>query len=317
MDLDGNEEPAPLEPRWLREPRWSPDGETVVYSGKEPGVTGQGEDDIHTYNVELKTAPRGLTFEGDNESPVWSPDGTRSTPKPFCLNLVFSSRRAGSDNHDLFVKTVNDDSPPRMILTLPGRQVPTQWVADNLLLFETGVGPPDLWLVDPSSDSTVASPYLEAEANLRDAVVAPNGTLAAYVSSESGTDEVYVRGFPEARQPEVVSQGGGEYPRWSPDGGTIYYWTPGPPSARLNRSLVAARVERGPPFIVLSRDTVLAGIYQSASWDLHPDGDRMIVTRDITARDAAADAADAPLESERFVIVVNWFEELRQRMGGN
>ena len=125
------------------------------------------------------------------------------------------------------MKTVNDDSAPQMIVTLPGDQIPNQWPSDDLVVFESG-GPSDLWMVDVSSDSAVARPYLESEADLYYVMVSPDGDLAAYTSDESGRPEVYVRSFPDARQPDIVSQGGGIFPLWSPDGNTIYYWTLGP-----------------------------------------------------------------------------------------
>ncbi len=302
VDLQGNEETeaVPLDPRRFGGARWSPDGESVVYYGTESG-SAAGDRDIYTYNVELRTAPRPLTFEGDNRLPVWSPDGTR---------VAFTSRRDGSDGFDLFVKTVNDDSPPQMIVSLPGLQFPTQWPSDDVLVFQSGA-PPDLWMVDLSSDSAVARSYLESEAVLLDITVSPDGDLAAYTSDESDRREVYVRSFPEARQPEIVSQGGGVTPLWSPDGNTIYYWTLGPPNAP--RSLIAARIERGPPFAVTSRDTVLTGTYQTSDSDIHPDGDRLVIVQTVSAPggDAAADGAPEP---ERFLVVVNWFDELLERV---
>ena len=301
VDLEGNEEPTRLDPRDFEAARWSPDGESVAYESREPGAT--AGPDIYTYNVELQTTPRRLTFEGTNGSPVWSPDGTR---------IAFTSQRDGTDVTDLFVKTVNDDSPPQMIVTLPGRQRPTQWPSDNLVVFENGTGTSDLWMVDLSSDSAVARPYLESEAALRDIMVSPDGNLAAYTSIEAGTGEVYVRSFPEARQPEIVSQGGGDTPSWSPDGNTIYYWTPGGRTA--TKSLIAARIERGPPFVVTSRDTLMAGTWLVRDSDLHPDGDRWIMPREVSAPGGGG-ADDEALEPERFLVVVNWFEELLERVG--
>jgi Tol biopolymer transport system component len=61
-------------------------------------------------------------------------------------------------------------------------------------------------------------------ADLDDIVVFRDGALAAYVSNESGSDEIYIRSFPEPGERTLVSQGGGEYPLWSPDGNTVYYW---------------------------------------------------------------------------------------------
>ena len=301
MDLEGNEEAAPLDPRPFRGPRWPPDGESVAYFGSEPGESVSAFD-IYTYNVALRTVPRRLTFEGDNRWPVWSPDGT---------SIAFASR-SGTAGFDLFVKRVNDDSPPQMFVTLPGDQFPTNWPSDDLLLFEHrgGNSPSALWMVDPSSDSAVPRSYLESEALLQYTMLSPDGDLTAYHSLESGTHEVYVRSFPEARQPEIVSRGGGRSPSWSPDGNMIYYWTAGPdtPPARL----IAARIERGPPFVVISRDTtMIRGTYRLDEWDLHPDGDRVVILQDVNALGGVTAADGAP----RFIVVTNWFEELRQRMG--
>ncbi len=115
----------------------------------------------------------------------------------------------------------------------------------------------------------------------------------------------------EARQPEIVSQGGGETPLWSPDGNTIYYWTLGPPN--VLKSLIATRIERGPPFVVTSRDTVLTGTYQTFDSDLHPDGDRLVIPQNVGTPGGDATADEAP--AERFLVVTNWFEELRERLG--
>ncbi len=142
-------------------------------------------------------------------------------------------------------------------------------------------------------------------------MVSPDGDLATYTSSESGTDEVYVRSFPVARQPETVSQGGGEFPFWSPDGNTIYYWTLG--GRAEIKSLIATRIERGPPFVVISRDTLIAGPWLTRDSDLHPDGDRWIISQDVGA--PGGDAANDAPAAERFLVVTNWFEELRERLG--
>jgi hypothetical protein len=76
---------------------------------------------------------------------------------------------------------------------------------------------------------------------------------------------------------------------------------------------MAARVERGPPFVVTATDSILQGRYERNDWALHPDGDRIVVTQ-YGAGSAATQPGGDP---ERFLVVVNWFEELRERMGGN
>jgi Tol biopolymer transport system component len=107
-----------------------------------------------------------------------------------------------------------------------------------------------------------------------------------------------------------VSQGGGELPFWSPDGNTLYYWGLAEDGEEAN--LMAARIERGPPFVVTSRETILTSNVLNGSADLNPDGDRLIGTvRAGTPSTASGEAA----EPERFLVVVNWFEELKERMG--
>ena len=300
VDLEGNEGPLTLTPRNFQNVNWSPDGRSVVY-----GSRADGQDvDIYTYDVELGTTPRQLTFEGVNNWPVFSPDGNR---------VAFASQGEGTDGYDLFVKTLDDDEPARAIITLAGDQLPTQWPSDTLIVFESGPPPSDLWMLnlsDPHNAS--AEVYLPSEADLNDIMVSPDGTLAAYTSDETGTDEVYIRSFPEPGERTLVSQGGGEYPFWSPDGNTVYYWTLGAIGGAEGDFFIAARIGRNPTVVVLSRDPLFSGNYFRPGSDLHPDGDRLIVPQSLNA---VAAPGDLDAEPERFVVVVNWFEELRQRMG--
>ena len=175
---------------------------------------------------------------------MYSPDGTR---------VVFSSLREGTDAQDLFVKRLDDDTPAELLITLPGGQRPVQWPSDTLIVFNRGPPPADLWVLDLSDPGNPrAEVYLEQEADLREPVVSPDGTMAAYSSDETGTPEIYVRSFPDPDERTPVSEGGGDFPRWSPDGNTVYYWTTG----GVGVTFVAARLRREPPPIVLSRDSL-------------------------------------------------------------
>ena len=281
VDLEGNEEALVLAPRPLGDVKWSPDGQSVVY---------QSGPHIYTYNVELGTTPRQLTFEGNNQRPVFSPDGNR---------VVFSSTRNGTDQIDLFVKTLDDNAPPRSIITLPGNEYATQWPSAALIVFEEAAGGADLWMLDPSDpDSARAEVYLPLEANLRNIVVSRDGTLAAYWSNETGVPEVYIRSFPNPGAPTLVSQSGGQIPFWSPDGNTLYYWTL--QTGQGGNTFMAARIQRNPTPVVLSTDSLFTGSYVRFASDLHPDGDRLVAAQNVTSTTDSECGATEPL---RFLVV--------------
>jgi serine/threonine-protein kinase len=239
---DGSEEVAPLPPRVMEQVRWAPDGARVAYSGTEPGQASTAPM-IYEYNVELQTAPRRLTSEGAiNYYPTWSPDGDR---------IAFSSQRAGLSGRDMYIKNVFDDTPPELVMSRPGsRSRPGQWLEEDLVVLTWGNSPTlnNSWTIQ-IPDTSTARAYIPAEGNRQHARVAPQRDLAAYESDETGQYEIFVRSFPEPRQPTPVSNGGGRHPRWSPDGNTIYYWR----AYQGADSLFAARVQRDPVYGVRAR----------------------------------------------------------------
>jgi hypothetical protein len=119
---------------------------------------------------------------------------------------------------------------------------------------------------------------------------------------------IYVRSFPDPRQPELVSATG-SHPRWSPDGGTLYYWA-GPVAAR---NLVSAQLRLQPSFAVTATDTILTGSFDASAWDIHPDGDRFIVPA--PRSEVGGSGPGGEPEPIRFVVAVNWFEELLTIVG--
>ena len=301
VDLEGNEELLPLTPRDIRKVEVSSDGRSVVYQST---AAGDQSPDIYTYDVELGTTPRPITFEGINQFPVFSPGGNR---------VAFASSREGTDGLDLFVQTLDDDEPARAIITLAGDQRPTQWPSDTLIVFESGTRPSDLWMLNLSDpDNAVAVAYLEQEADLRDIKISPDGTLAAYGSDETGTREIYIRSFPDPGERTPVSQGGGQFPFWSPSGDIVHHWTLAGIGSGDGDFFMAVHIQRNPTPVVLSREPLFSGNYFRPASDLHPDGDRLLVSQIVSARPAPA---GEDVEPQRTLVVINWFTELRQRMG--
>jgi eukaryotic-like serine/threonine-protein kinase len=290
VSLAGRVDTVPLSPRVFDSPKWAPDGRRIAFSSGEIG--GQ----IYVYDVMLGTAPRAVTSGGDNMDPVWSPDGTR---------IAFTSGRPGvTGGPDLFVVPASGDGADTKMLSLDGLQWARQWPSRDLIVFENGAegGRNDLWTLNPSTQEARA--FLETESDADDITISPDGRWAAYQSNEPGIEAVFVRSFPEPGRQIRVSEGQGQFPRWSPDGRTLYYWSS---ENAIVDTLYAARVATSPTFSVISRQPVLWGAYVPENWDLHPDGDRIIV--------ASGSSAEQETAEERFYVVLNWFEELRRRLG--
>jgi serine/threonine-protein kinase len=288
IPFDGRATSAPVGLGEADSPRWSPDGRTLAYS-REDGH-------IYTYDVETEAAPNQQTFEGVNAFPVWSPDGRR---------LLFASVREGTLDMDLFAKNVRDDTPAERMLALEGDQIPWQWLDNDDILFQDGGRRGnEIWRFSTSrgGDTTL---YLPVEAPFAGigVTVSPDGRWAAYSSREgAGEAEVYVRGYPVPRQPVAISRAGGVNPRWSADGTAIYYWSESGTGGA--DTLRVATVVTEPTLRVVAREDVLVGgDLRRFSWDLHPDGDRIVVN----APAVGGTSAD-------YVVVLNFLEELKARV---
>jgi len=171
------------------------------------------------------------------------------------------------------------------------------WPSEDIIVINAA-GAQDLLIVDPNSPERV-TPYLAAEWSERELAVSPDGTLAAYESHEAGQPQIYVRSFPDARQVRLVSAAGGISPRWAPDGQTVYYWS-------LSRDTLFA-VGMDPRQSVGSSPQVVAVLPRLLpGWDVNRVSGRAVVSQAVEA--------NAVITAE-IVVVVNWFEELKARMG--
>jgi Tol biopolymer transport system component len=143
-------------------------------------------------------------------------------------------------------------------------------------------------------------PLLETPFNEQGASLSPDGKWMAYTSSESGSDEVYVRSFPDGGSKVVVSRGGGMEPVWNRTGRELFYVG----NKEGTPHLVSAAFSAGPEFSVDSR-TFLFDVSEfepsqpHANYDVSPDGSRFVMVHQGVIPE--------------MVYVLNWAEEVRRR----
>lgn len=155
----------------------------------------------------------------------------------------------------------------------------------------------DIYVVSLAGGDRESRPFLTTDFDEFAPRFSPNGEWVAYVSNESGRDEVYVRQFPGPGGRVMISDGGGEEPLWSRDGTRIFY--------RGLDVVVAASVSfRGEP-LVTARDTVARGSFLAnrfhPMYDLAPDEKRLLMLQ----------GAGSPLQ---LTVVLNWARALSARL---
>ncbi len=146
----------------------------------------------------------------------------------------------------------------------------------------------------------------ESESIQRAPKFSPDGRWLAYYSDESGTWQVYVQPFPKTGAKHRVTQQRGLYPLWSPDGKELFY---------LNTGQVLGIDIVTEPAFAFGNEQVLGmqGFFFPGggirSYDITPDGQHFLMV-------FPADQADSVTETaaERINIVLNWFEELKERV---
>jgi Tol biopolymer transport system component len=155
----------------------------------------------------------------------------------------------------------------------------------------------DLYLLPLEGDRKPV-PVLTSPDDEKEPRVSPDGKWLAYVSNESGREEVYVRALAKVAGRVPVSTGGGGEPLWAPDGKRIYY--------RIGTTLMAASVATSPALAVIAREKLFDGPFATdvyhPNYDVAPDGKSFVMVRPVE-------------ENRQLVMVVNWIQELRRRTG--
>jgi Tol biopolymer transport system component len=194
-------------------PLLSPDERRILVSGSGQGQVLENSplvliDDASSIETRL-TSP-----ERDASTALFSPDGSR---------VLFSDDRNGP--FDLFELKVDEPGKDVAVLTSPHWKYPESWSSDGRFVVYTEVDPEkrgDLWVL-PRTGNAKPYPFLATAAAESGARFSPDGRFLAYVSDESGREEVYVQPFPANSVKWKVSAAGGFGAAWRGDGRELFY----------------------------------------------------------------------------------------------
>jgi Tol biopolymer transport system component len=159
----------------------------------------------------------------------------------------------------------------------------------------------DIWLL-PLDGSRQPQELVATDAAERDAKFSPDGHWLAYVSDETGRDEIFVRPIGTSGGRKQLSSGGGTTPVWAPNGRALFFVK----GDQLATIPVGGQGDFGhdqilfkvPKFEDLQVDS------RGAIYDIMPDGQHFVFE--------LVSGSSSP--TTHYNLVLNWFTELRNKM---
>jgi len=269
------------------DPALSPDGNWLALSVVVPG---SNNGDIWVEDLDRSIRTR-LTFgDGDNTSPVWTPEGEM---------IYFSSSRGSS--YDIF-RVAADGSEQSVQLTEDElEQYPNSINPDGQILVYTEVtkdNAQDIMMMPLEGDGE-PQVFLSTSFAEYGGKVSPDGNWLVYGSNESGDWEVYVRPFPEGRGEWRISDGRSSHPRWSSTGTEILFRTPlGIAAASVEIDNGSFRAKRPEQLF----DGNFVSLFPSSDFDVAPGAESIVMM-------GGTDSADIV---DHIVLITNWFPELAE-----
>lgn len=285
---DGSTRPAAEARRAYFGPRLSPDGRRIALA-----VEDDKGFDLWIQEVERDALMRLTSDPGNERLPAWTPDGRR---------LVFSAAAADRPP-SLLVKPADGSGEAHALIKSGHGQVPGSLSPDGRSLAFTEEDPApggtgeDIWVLPLDGHGTPLA-FLRTPFDEAGPVFSPDGHWLAFTSNETGRVEVYVRPFPGPGGKWQISTEGGDEPRWSPDGGEIFFRSAGKMMAAAVQSAVGFKA--GKP-VILFEDAYDRGLAGYANYDVLGKAPRFLMVR--------SEPRPAPTQLN---VVLDWFSELER-----
>jgi Tol biopolymer transport system component len=260
----------------------SPDARRTAAALAQQGAN----EDVWLLDMDRDGLATRLTFDAAMDiAPLWSRDGSR---------LVFASNRKGL-YFDIYQKASSGTGAEELLFADTRNKVPTSWSSDGRFVLYTAGGI-DVWVL-PLSGDRKPFPFLQSRFTETSGKFSPDGRWVAYVSNESGRNEVYVAPFTgaagEASGKWQVSNGGGNLPQWRGDGEEIFYVNP---DNMLTAAQVAVRESAFEVGAVKPLVAVRLPFSPRSNYQVASDGQRFLVNMG-----PVQTAAPTPI-----TVVLNW-----------
>ena len=190
----------------------SPDETRLAVSRYTKAAGEPWNGDIWTVDLARETWTRLTDHPAREFDPAWSGDGN---------HIAFNSTRIVG-GFGLFQRRADGTGEDQLLVDPDLGLGGPDWSGSDLLVYHAGG---DLWtLREPAVGKPV--PFLQTRSIEISGEFSEDGRWLAYVSNESGRQEIAVRPFPGRDPAKPISRAGGIAPRWRADGGELYFLAP-------------------------------------------------------------------------------------------
>ena len=244
------------DPGWMRAVRLSPNGRRAII---EQGI----DRALWMLNFDLQLSTR-LTLEQELSGwPAWSPDGSQ---------VAYTARRGGGRLR-LYRRDWRGGLPEQPLSDSAFDQYMYDWSRDGRYAAFCEMNPQskiDIWIL-PMGAGAKPYPLLHTAFNEDSPQFSPDVRRMAYVSDETGRNEVYVAAFPNATAKWQISTQGGSIPRWRSDGKELFYL------AADGHLMAVAITTSGSQLQWSAPKALFAMTALGSSYDVAPGGDKVLV----------------------------------------
>jgi len=293
VDMQGEEEPLPFEPRIYNTINLSPDGRKVALT-----VVTHGDEDVWIIDLVRGDQIPLVDNKFWDFHPHWGSNGQK---------IFFSSIR--NKKYDIYAIEANGSEEDAFVFSEPNRSTYVSSVSTDgkTVIYEIDSGVNSDVAALSTEGEGVSKPLLTKKNMEGNTKISPDGKWLAYESNESRQFEVYVCSFPGGGQRKQVSQNGGLDPLWSPDSREVFY--------RSGDTIMAASISTKPelnvgiPRILFEDKYALSGSGSGLSWDIDSGGKRFLMAKDYI--DSSAEEGDT---LPKINVIKNWLEEVKQKV---
>lgn len=287
MDRGGKEIGLVAQPANYIRPSLSPDGKRVAVDGSDL----QGNRDV--WLVDLASGnPTRFTFDpGQDLFAVWSPDGSR---------IVFGSDREGP--RSLYQRSATGASKEELLLKTDFNAYPADWSSDGRYIVYVINDPKtkiDVWVLPLFGDQK-PFPFALTEASERGPRFSHDGRWLAYISDESGINQVYVESFPASGGKWQVSTSGGYHVEWRHDGKELFYVSADRKMMAVDIRAEGASFEAGAPKTLFDLRVPIFTASQ-AQFAVTGDGQKFLIANTFGEN-----------RSEPITVTLNWTADLKR-----